>query len=49
MKRITDPSFKYVHSSKTDIAATFRRIKREQAAKDEAAPRVVLPIRKAKA
>ena len=28
-KRLTDPTFKYVPAAKTDIAATFRRIKRE--------------------
>lgn len=40
MKRITDPTFKYVESGKTDIAATFRRIRRqiaEQAERDKVA------------
>ena len=44
MKRITDPSFKYVPSSKTDIATTFRRIRREmeaQAAKPKASVREI--------
>ena len=44
MKRITDPSFKYVPSRKTDIAATFRRIRREmeaQAAKPKASVREI--------
>ena len=44
MKRITDPGFKYVPASKTDIAATFRRIRREmeaQAAKPKASVREI--------
>ena len=49
MKRITDPSFRYVPASKTDVAATFRRIRRElkeSAAKD--AQKVSrLPVRRA--
>lgn len=31
MKSILDRSFKYVPAASTDIAATFRRIRREQA------------------
>lgn len=46
MKRLTDRDFKYVPASKTDIAATFRRIRREQSAKAAESPRTVLPIRK---
>ena len=30
MKSILDKSFKYVNSGQTDIAATFKRIRREQ-------------------
>ena len=30
MKRLLDKSFKYVHSSKTDLKKTFARIRREQ-------------------
>jgi hypothetical protein len=47
VKRITDPSFNYVPAVKTDIAKTFRRIRREQAvaARQEAAAKVQ-PIRK---
>jgi hypothetical protein len=29
MKRITDPSFVYRNSAETDVAATFRRIRKE--------------------
>ena len=47
MSRILSKSFRYVPASKTDIAATFRRIRREQAAKATASPRVVLPIKRA--
>ena len=45
MKRITDRDFKYVPASKTDVAATFRRIRRELEAQKAAAPQKVLPIR----
>lgn len=31
-KSILDPEFKYVHSSKTSLAKTFARIRREQEA-----------------
>jgi hypothetical protein len=31
MKSILDPTFKYTNSASTDVAATFRRIRREQA------------------
>ena len=45
MKRsILDPSFKYVAASKTDVAATFRRVRREmeaQAAKPKASVREI--------
>ena len=40
---ILDPNFKYTPAAKTDIAATFRRIRREQAeAVDPAALRAYL-------
>ena len=32
MKRIWDKSFVYKNAASTDVAATFRRIRREQAA-----------------
>jgi hypothetical protein len=35
-KPITDPSFRYTNAASTDIAATFRRIRREQKAAAEA-------------
>ena len=44
MKRITDPTFRYTRSEKTDIAATFRRVRREmeaQAAKPKASVREI--------
>lgn len=44
MKSILDPKFRYVHSTKTDIRATFRRIRREQAEQAAQAP-VVVPIK----
>ena len=44
MKRILDPSFRYVPSRETDLRKTFERIRRER----EAAPRkpaeTVVPI-----
>lgn len=44
MKSILDKTFRYVPSTKTDLAATFRRIKREQeAAKQESK---IQPIRR---
>jgi hypothetical protein len=38
MKRITDPTFKYVPAAKQNLAATFRRVRREmeEAAKQQA-------------
>lgn len=35
-KRITDPSFVYVPSVKTDIRATFQRIREEMAKQQQA-------------
>jgi hypothetical protein len=43
MKRITDPSFRYVPSSQTDLRKTFARI-RKQLAEQKSSP--VVPIRK---
>lgn len=34
-KSILNPSFKYIHSSKTNVAKTFERIRKQQA-KDKA-------------
>lgn len=42
-KRITDPAFRYVSAAATDIAATFRRIRREQA-KEQAAMVALKPV-----
>ena len=36
MPNILDPKFKYVPAAKTDIAVTFKRIKREMAEKQKA-------------
>ena len=30
-KSIFDPSFKYIHSSKTNVAKTFERVRKQQA------------------
>jgi hypothetical protein len=43
-KPITDPSFVYRNSASTDIAATFRRIRREMA-KQEAAMNTPEPVK----
>jgi hypothetical protein len=32
MKRLLDPSFKYIRSSDTDLSKTFERVRRDQAA-----------------
>ncbi len=50
MKKITDPSFRYVPAVKTDLRATFRRVRREQAEqRAREATAKVQPIRKVKA
>ena len=46
MKSILDPTFRYVPAAKTDVAATFARIRREQKAQAEERVRVVTPIAK---
>lgn len=38
-KSILNPAFKYVHSSKTNVAKTFERIRKQQA-KDKELPDV---------
>lgn len=43
-KRLTDPNFKYVHSSKTDIRKTFKRVRAELAKAKAAAPSKVRAI-----
>ena len=48
MKSILDPSFRYVPSAATDLAATFRRVRREQKAGEQArrdAIQKITPIR----
>lgn len=48
MKRITDPTFKYVPAAATDIRATFRREQRRLARLKELQDKFnVTPIRKA--
>lgn len=46
-KRITDPSFKYTNAAETDLAKTFRRIRKEQEQRRKAElEQKVQPIRK---
>ncbi len=47
MKKITDQSFKYIRSDKTDVAATFRRIRKQQAEHKAATEAKVQPIKRA--
>lgn len=52
MKSILDPTFRYIPAANTDIAATFRRIRREQAAERKRAELTaakVKPIRRERA
>lgn len=44
MKSILDPSFRYVPAAKTDVAKTFRRVRRELAEQAAAAASNVKPI-----
>lgn len=44
-KRLTDPTFRYIPSHETNIAATFRRIIAEQK-KAEAKPATVTQIKR---
>jgi hypothetical protein len=44
MKRLLDPTFKYVPSGQTDIRKTFARVRREQAQQSQ--PKAVVPLRK---
>jgi len=48
VKRLTDPTFRYVPAAATDIRKTFQRIRRQQQAnaKEAAAKTVQLPARK---
>lgn len=46
MKKITDPTFKYVSAAATDIAKTFRRIRKEQEAERKEREEKIKPIRK---
>lgn len=46
MKRLTDPSFRYVPASKTNVAATFRRVRREMEAAAAAQEKKVVTIAK---
>ena len=45
MKRITDPTFRYVPASKTDVAATFRRVRREQQTAEQRKAENVRPLK----
>lgn len=47
-KSILDRTFKYTPSSKTDLAATFRRVRKELAEQALQTSKVVAPIRKVK-
>ena len=48
MKKITDPTFKYVHSSKTDISVRFRAERKRLAKLEELKQKfnTVTPFRK---
>jgi hypothetical protein len=37
-KSILDPSFKYINAASTDVAATFKRIRRERAEQAKQVP-----------
>lgn len=41
-----DPDFKYVHSSETDVAKTFARIRRQLKEQATKAPANVKPLKK---
>lgn len=41
MKRITDPSFRYVPAAQTDIRRTFARLRKEQRAAQQQAPAAI--------
>jgi hypothetical protein len=45
-KSVYDPSFKYTSASRTDIARTFARIKREQRANNEEVEEKVLKLKR---
>jgi hypothetical protein len=47
MKSILDSRFKYIPAAKTDLRKTFARIKKELAEKEKA-PRIIIPISRAK-
>lgn len=43
---ILDPRFRYVPAAKTNLAATFRRIRREIAEREQATQKNVTPMKK---
>jgi hypothetical protein len=45
-KSVYDPTFKYTSASRTDIAKTFARIKREQRANKEEVEEKVLKLKR---
>lgn len=45
---ILDPRFKYIPAARTNVAATFARIRKEMKAKEEAEKRKVQPLKVAR-
>jgi hypothetical protein len=48
VKRILDPSFRYIPSRETDVRKTFERIRKEREATERQAPQTVVQINRDK-